>query len=369
MKKRGTGCIYKQRGSANWWIKYYLNGKAYPEPTGSPDRKVAEKILREKMARKTLNQLKPVADKVKFDDVVALLINDYKINGKRSLDRVEHGLKHLMPFFGGRKVQTITPGLIDAYILERQEQGAANATINREMANLKRAFNLAIEKGKIDQRPFISMLEEDNVRTGFFTAGEFLALRDALPDYLRPIVTFAYYTGWRKQEILTLGWNQVDLQGKTVRLAPGQTKNKKGRVIALDGELLEVIQAQSEKRRVVALPGQSHTLLCPYVFHNNGNPIKDFRSAWKAATGKAGLSGRLFHDLRRTAIKNMVKAGVREKVAMEITGHKTRSVFDRYHIVDEEELREAARKTSEHVRGEGKATVVVPLASRASGQG
>lgn len=113
-----------------------------------------------------------------------------------------------------------------------------------------------------------------------------------------------------------------------MRLEPGKTKNKEGRVIVLDGELLDVIQAQWENRKVAEIPGQSPATICPYVFHHDGKQIRDFRAAWTTATAKVGLSGKLFHDNRRSAIKNMVKAGAREKVAMKISGHKTRSVFD-----------------------------------------
>jgi integrase len=180
---------------------------------------------------------------------------------------------------------------------------------------------------------------------------------------LRPVVTFAYYTGWRKREILSLKWNQVDLAAKAVRLDPGTTKNREGRTIALDGELLEVIQGQWERRKVAEIPGQSPTLLCPYVFHREGKPIRDFRGAWETACGEAKLTGRLFHDFRRTAVRNMVRAGVPERVAMMVSGHKTRSVFDRYNIVSEEDLKEAARKTWAHVQEQETASKVVPLKS------
>ncbi|MGE5305363.1 MAG: site-specific integrase [Alphaproteobacteria bacterium] len=206
------------------------------------------------------------------------------------------------------------------------------------------------------------MLRENNVRTGFFEANEFLALRDALPVYLRPMVTFAYYTGWRKGEILDLRWSQVDLQEKIIRLNPEQSKNGTGRLVAIDGELVNVLQAQWDARKVAEVPGQSPALICPYAFHHDGKPIRDFRSAWDRALTKAGLTGKIFHDLRRTAVRNIVRAGVREHVAMTISGHKTRSVFDRYNIVSEEDLREAAKKTSERIQVQRHASNVVPIA-------
>ena len=245
-----------------------------------------------------------------------------------------------------------------------------NATINRELAFLKRAFNLGIETGKISRKPYIPMLKENNVRSGFFEWAEFAAIRDACPDYFKPVVTFAYYTGWRKEEILSLLWSQVDLASGEIRLEVGTDKNDAGRVIALDGELLEMMQAQWGRRKVVEIPGQSPALLCPYVFHRNGKLIGgsagDIRNVWQKACVEAGLgqmveverngkkekkySGKLFHDFRRTAVRDMIRAGVPERVAMMISGHKTRSVFDRYNIVSLNDLREAARKRWTHTR-------------------
>jgi integrase len=240
--------------------------------------------------------------------------------------------------------------LIRKYIARRLEEKAANATINRELAALKRMYTLALQAERINRRPHIPMLQESNVRRGFFEHAEFLSLRAALADYLKPVVTFAYYTGCRKQEILSLRWNHVDLEARTIRLDPGTTKTGEGRVIGLDGELLEVLRTQWERRKVVEITGRSPTLLCPFVFHREGNPIGDFRESWAAACKSAMLPGKVFHDFRRTAIRNMIRAGVPERVAMKVSGHRTRSVFDRYNIVSEDDLKEAARRVWTHAQ-------------------
>ena len=140
------------------------------------------------------------------------------------------------------------------------------------------------------------MLEEHNVRQVFFERSEFLKFRAALPDYLKPVVTFAYFTGWRRGKILWLRWNQVDLTARCVRIEGDSTKNKKARTIALDGELFEAVQGQWGKRVVAEIPGRSPTLLYPYVFHRNGKPIGDFRDAWDKALKEAGLTGKILHD-------------------------------------------------------------------------
>jgi len=297
------------------------------------------------------------------------------VNGKKSLSKAlrmvtrhdDEGKEKdspVMAYFGDCKAHDVGTDLINRYVAKRQEQGAANATINRELSAIKRMFSLGIKAEKIFRKPYIPMLQEHNVRQGFFERGEFLALRSKLPDYLKPVVTFAYSTGWRRGEITGLKWHQVDLENKSLRIERESTKNKKARTIALDGELLEAIQGQWDKRKVAAIPGESPALLCPYVFHRNGKPIGDFRDAWDKALKETGLAGKILHDFRRTAVRNMVRSGVNENVAMKISGHKTRSVFDRYDIVDEDDLRDAARKVWEHAQNQEVAAKVAALRAK-----
>lgn len=360
--RRGTGSIFK-RGDV-YWIKYYRNGFSYRESSRSSKEADARRLLKKRLGEIGLGRfIGPYAERVTIGDLAEDLLNDYRVNGKRSLEGLEHRLKHVLPFFGDYRAHEVGTDLVKKYIAFRKEEGAENGTINREMAALKRMYSLGVQAEKIYRRPHIPMLQENNVRKGFFEYGEFLMLKEALPDYLRPLVDFAYFTGWRKQEILSLKWNQVDLQARTVRLEPGTTKNKKGRMIVLEGELLSVIQRQWDKRIVTRIPGQYPTLLCPYVFHRNGKAIRDFRDTWDTACKGTGLTGKIFHDFRRTAVRNMVRAGVPERVAMMISGHKTRSVFDRYNIVSEEDLKEAARKTWAHTQNQDAVSKVVPLKS------
>jgi integrase len=190
------------------------------------------------------------------------------------------------------------------------------------------------------------MLMERNVRTGFFERAEFEAVRDALPQPLRGIVTFAYFTGWRiASEVLPLQWSQVDRTVKAVRLEPGQTKNAEGRSISyepLQG-LVTTVDEQWKEHELLKAEGT----ICPHVFNRRGKRIREFRDAWRNACETAGVPGRLLHDLRRTAVRNLVRAGVSEKTAMQITGHRTRSVFDRYDIVNEADVRAALGKLAD----------------------
>ena len=242
----------------------------------------------------------------------------------------------------------ITTADVRAFVQERQDAEASNAEINRELSVLKRMYTLALEAGKLLHRPHIQMLQEHNVRTGFFERQQFEEVREHLPEHLRGVVTFAYITGWRIQsEVLPLQWRQVDLSGGTVRLDPGTTKNDEGRVFPFDlmPELQQVVEGQQQRAEALRQQGR----LVPWIFHEVGETLLDrsgranhaFRVAWRDASKKAGCPGRIPHDFRRTAVRNLTRAGVPERVAMQLTGHKTRSVFDRYDIVNEADLRAA----------------------------
>jgi len=378
------GMIYK-RGQT-YWVKYYRNGKPYRESTKSKKEADAKRLLKKREGEIANGKLPGIYfDKVRFDELAEDFIQEYRINGRKSLDRAELGIRHLKTVFEGFRVSDITTPRIQGYIENRKQDkcsacnerieglskcprcgsedlqaGAANATINRELAILKRLLNLGAQQTppKVDRVPHIPMLKENNVRKGFFEHGEYLSLVDALPEHLKPFVTFAYKTGWRDTEIAGLTWRQVDLSQGIVRLETGETKNDEGRTIYLDDELKEVFEGQWERRK------RSKTLT-PYVFPNadGKGSIGDFRKSWNTACRDAGpgygykvsrayaekwegrfQAGPILHDFRRTAARNMVRAGIPERVAMMVTGHKTRSVFDRYNIVDNKDLQLAAQK-------------------------
>ena len=195
--------------------------------------------------------------------------------------------------------------------------------------------------------PYLPMLKENNVRKGFFEHAEFVALRDALPDYLKGFVTFAYKTGWRVSEITGLTWNQVDRSQGIVWLETGETKNNEGRTVYLDDELQEIFNRQWENRK-------RSRKLTPYVFPNidGTGRISDFRGSWNKACKDAKIGKRLFHDFRRTAVRNMVRSGIPERVVMMISGHKTRSVFERYNIVNDTDLKLAAQKQESYLQAQ-----------------
>ena len=328
------GMIYK-RGDI-YWIKYYRDGKPYRESTRSRKEADAKRLLKKREGEISEGKLPGIYfDRVKFEDLAEDLLNDYRVNGNKTLAKTQERIElHLSPFFRGMRGTDITTSKVNEYVALRIEEGASNATINRELAALKRMLNLGVKQTppKVDRLPYMPSLKERNTRKGFFEHREFLSLVDQLPEYLKGIVHFGYKTGWRTSEITGLTWEQVDLKRGVVRLEAGDTKNREARTIHVDAEILDVLKDQFRNRR----------LGCLYVFHNEGRRINRFDKAWKTACRKSGQEGRLFHDLRRTAVRNMVRAGVPERVAMQISGHKTRSVFERYNIVSGDDLSKAA---------------------------
>jgi len=350
------GMIY-MRGNT-FWIKYYRNGKPFYESVKSDKEKKAKDLLKKREGEISNGKLPGVYfDRVKYEELEEDFLRDYRINQKKSLVRAEKSTDHLKGYFEGFKVSRITTDHIQAYIETRQDEGASNATINRELSALKRMLNMGARQTppKVDRVPYIPMLRENNTRKGFFEHGDFMALRDKLPDYLKGFVSFAYKTGWRVSEIENLTWGQVDREQGIVRLEAGETKNDEGRTVYLDEELQEVIKAQWESRK-------KNGKLTPYVFPGKDGKerMKDFRGAWAKACKEAGIGKRLFHDLRRTAVRNMVRAGIPERVAMMISGHKTRSVFERYNIVSDADLKEAAQKQETYLKGrDGYKTVTI----------
>ncbi len=338
------GMLYR-RGCI-WWVKYYRNGKCFRESSKSKSRSDGKQLLRKREGEITTGVFLGLeTERVRFEELAQDLLNEYQTNNRKSLVWLKRRINlHLMPFFGGCRTVDVTTERVRAYIIHRQQEGASNGSINRELAALKRMFSLASQMTppKVACVPHIPMLREFNVRKGFFEHDEYLALQRELPEYLKPVLAFGYFTGARESEILNLKWEQVDLERYTAHFEPGSTKNDQPRTIPLTGELLETLRIQKAAC-------DSRFPECDYVFHRKGQRIGNFQRAWKSACKRAGVSGRLFHDLRRSAVRNFIRAGVPERVAMAISGHKTRSVFDRYNIVAERDLHEAAGRLEKHL--------------------
>jgi integrase len=290
---------------------------------------------------RTGTYLGPDVDKTTYDDLERLILDNYAAHGRRSLTRLALSCAHLRAFFGGLRARAI-PERLDAYVSLRRGEQAANASINRELAALRRMVRLGVTAKKLTHRLDVEMLHEDNVRTGFFERASFEAVRARLPADEQPVADVAYLTGWRvPSELLTRRWTHVDFTAGWLRLEPGETKNGDGRQFPLTPDLRRVLEAQ--RARTLAVERATGQII-PWVFHRSGAPIKSLYGAWRAACTAAGHPGMLMHDFRRTAVRNLERAGVPRSAAMKMTGHKTEAVYRRYAIVDEAMLTESGAK-------------------------
>lgn len=374
-RTRGTGSLFKRNGSAIWSMKYKdVRGRFVVKSTFTTSKKEAADKLRDEIEadRKGLACGSKV-ERTTLAELAEDLFRDYRVNGMRSLDDLQTRWKlHLEPFFGAARAVDITYETITKYVDRRKHNGAANGTINRELAALKRMFSLGLRGGKVVRMPqFQSHLKESAPRSGFVSDSDYAKLAEACSRlgglWFRALFETGYTLGWRVHELLNLRVEQVDLINRTVRLDAGQTKNGEPRVASIGTRIYRWL-----------MPCVTGKDADRYVFSRDEDgwrPVRDFRVLWYRACVAAGVGklscpqctatlsngqcpqckqdvpvrewkyeGLIFHDLRRTAVRNMVRAGIPERVAMTISGHLTRSIFDRYSIVSESDLHEAASK-------------------------
>jgi integrase len=257
-------------------------------------------------------------------------------------------------YFGTWRAVEVTSDAVAKYIENRREQGNlrrrgkghSNSTINHRTQLLRQAFKIAIRNKVVSMTPYIPRLSEiGNEREGFFETADFEAVAAHLPEYLKDFSRFGFLAGWRKGSISKLRWN--DVGGGVIYLRAKNSKSRKPETLPLEGELAAIIERRRAAQTIEDENGTNR--LAEFVFHRNGLPVGDFRKAWKTACELANVDHRLFHDLRRTASRNMIDAGVPQAVAMKITGHRTDSMFRRYAIVNEDQKREALAKTQQHL--------------------
>lgn len=371
-RAKGTGGIYKLKGSRFYWIAYVSGGKRRFESTKSERKQDAQALLTDRLGDVGKGiAVTPRMGKKTLGDGLRSVLDDLFLNGRKSVicERCKkarcgeeghsnliqrqidkHILHHAATadepeggyFRPERRMNTLTTSDLTAYVAHRLAQGAAAASVNHELATIRRAFRLAVRGGELVHMPHVPMLTLNNARQGFFERHEFDAILGHLPTDLQAPLKFAYATGWRlKSEVLPLTMDRVDLQAGVVRLDPGTTKNNEGRAFYLTAELRDVLTAQLDSIEALKEKGT----ICPYVFHRpDGSRIVDFRKTWANACEAAGYPGKLFHDMRRSAVRTLERSGVPRSTAMAMVGHKTESIYRRYAIVDEAMHREAAAK-------------------------
>ena len=363
---RGQGRIFRPkvggRESQVWWLDYGIRAKRHRESSGLTSKKEALELLRQRIGKRKEGTLIGQPEKVTLADLKAGLEKQYLLAERTSWTRATQAFAHLEKFFGANtKAMKITRAAVGDYQLERLDAGAARNSIRYEVAILSAAFGVAVENDVLALKPVFKQVEAGKKRTGFFEAGDFAAVVVGLPSHLADVVRFLYLTGWRRGEGLGLQWAQVDWDdagyreeereptpgpNACVRIGEADTKGGDAREFPISDfpPLRDLLLARWRQRDGLR------------VFHRHRTPIGDFRKAWATACKKAGVPGRLVHDLRRTAARDFRKNGVSEGEIMKLCGWKTRDMFDRYNIIDSADLRSAVaqRYSGERSSGNGK---------------
>jgi integrase len=348
-RERGSGRVFL-RGST-WWVSYYLRGREHRESARTSDEQKAEKFLKHRLREVAADLLgarpfvSPKQQRLTVSDLLNGLERDLRLRGKLDT-KSNSNFEPLHDYFGDMRAVDLTTEVIGKYIENMLAQSYARATVNRYTQRIGQAFRLAMRHKQLNEAPFIPRLSEiGNERTGFFEPEDFQAVVEHLPDYLQDFARFAYITGWRRGAVISLAW--TDVGDDVIYLQAKNSKTRKPESIPLEGELAEIIERRRAAMVTESAPGVVR--FAEHVFHRDGRRLGDFRKSWASACKKAGLTGKLFHDLRRTASKNMLAAGVPQAVAMRITGHRTDSIFRRYAIVDEAQKRQALASTQQYL--------------------
>jgi integrase len=334
----GQGSLYQRNGW--WWCDFSDGGVRRREPCDTKDRDEALAYLKRRQGKLAAGELLP-PDRVRVRDLLNLLLEDYDVRGVSQAYIA--GLKVraiLIPKLGDIKASKLTTVQVKQYISDRLKK-VQPGTVNRELGMLHRAFQLGYQHDPplVVRVPHFPKLPEGEPRKGFLKPELYQKLLLELPEELRLLFVIAYHVGLRKGALLRIKWTQVDLKASCIWM-DGKRENRKPEPVAVPiyGDMAKFISLQ---------PRGSE-----YVFARGATPIRCFRASWDRACTAAGVPDLLFHDLRRTAVRNLRRAGVAESVIMKITGHRTRGVFDRYNITDQTDTQEAGRMAEQFLNRE-----------------
>jgi integrase len=322
-------------------VRYTADGQQVEESSGSHEKEVAKRLLQQRVGEIAAGkEIRP--ERATIDDLYALVAADYSMRKLKDQPVMEWRYEaHVKPVWGTMLVSRFTTPHVRRFVEDRRKQGASDATINRELSIVRRAFTLGYREDPplVRRMPHIPKLQEDNVRSGFIEVGQYERLLAELPARLKALFVCAYHVGTRKGELRKIRWEQVDFEANVIRLQAAQTKAKTARTLPIYGDMEHWLRNQCQQKPAG----------CPWVFNHRNKPVGAQLRGWREACERAGLPNLLFHDLRRSAVRNMKRAGVQDRAAMAISGHKTRAIFDRYNIVDEGDLHNAADQMARYL--------------------
>lgn len=331
--KDGAGSIY-QRGNI-WWVKVHVDGKPIRESSKSGKYEDAKRLRDKLLGQKHRGEISGGhPDRVTVGELLDDFLLHAKNNVRESTEYIYRKVTEnsLRPFFATLKACKVTTTKLNEYRQSRISAGRSEATANRELALVRIAYRLGQGCDKVLRVPKFPMVKEDNARQGFLRDEQYSALLATLPTELKSLFVTSYETGIRMGELLAIRWDQVDFEAGFIVLQGGETKNGEGRAVPIvPGDMADLLSAAKQER-------DASYPTSPWVFNRQGEQIKDFRGTWAKARESAGVPDLNFHDLRRTAVRNMRKAGVPQVVRMKISGHKTDSMERRYNIVDTDDI-------------------------------
>ena len=378
-RARGSGSIFQNHGSQTWWIKFHDRGIPRRESSHSTDPAAAEKLLKRRLAE-VLTDTYVARQNIRTDELVQDVLANYKSNDRKSTKHIEARWRlHLAEYFSRMKANEIRTDRVQRYIQHRLDQGAKRATIVRELALLKFALRLAFKAGKLKSLPYIPGLKENNTRRGFLELDGYVRMADECAKaglWLRALFETAYTFGFRLGELRSMRCRQINFVTGSISLETSKNgEPREAYMTASVAELLKTLVTGKKPDDFVFTRSKGKTAGKKLA---NTKGFGDFRKTWANVCVAAGVGafhcptcdevvtvdsdapythcgrelgrsdlnyrGLIFHDLRRCAVRGLTRAGVPQKTAMSITGHKTISVFNRYHIVSPADRQEATRK-------------------------
>ncbi len=365
MRVRGAGHLYrpqyKVRGETRWNGIWWWKCGRIRTSTGCRDEASAQAWAVERLVEMRRGHLLGIeARRLTYDDLEKMLLDRWAAEGRKGQQQARARLRHLNRAFSGWTVDSITTDRVTAYAARRREAGAAIATVNLELAYLRRAWSIAREAGRVETIPVIHRLPGANRRTGTIERGDLDAILSHLSERYRPCILFLWATGWRESEALHLTWSRVDLGAGEVRLGAEDTKTRHARMIYLGGapSLLTLLRQQWDGRKAIS----------PYVFPGRaGAPIDRtaLQKAWRRASIEAGLPHALIHDLRRTMARDLRRSGSGPLDAMPILGHRDLRIHADYSIVDRRDQESALARLETYRAGEPVQQRLLPFMARA----
>lgn len=283
--------------------------------------------------------------KVTIAELCDLVFADYRLRNLRGIKPEEWRYNaHVKPALGSLQASKFGTNQVRTYVATRREEGASDSSINRELSLVRRGFKLGSREDPplVRKIPHIPKLEEDNARSGFLEADQYMRLLEELPERLKALFVCAYHVGTRKGELRKIQDHQVDFEARKICFRASQTKGKKARAVPIYGDMEYWLRRQLERRPEG----------CPWVFFYRRQPVGAHLEGWAEACTRAGVPALYFHDLRRSAVRNMTRAGVPRSIAMEVIGHKTESMYRRYDIVSDGDLDIVGEKMEEYLKVE-----------------